>query len=494
MSSSKRYFQLSQDILLEYTFSSTSEMLNQEGESRYMYDMKPNGVSGSKSIISIVDDGYNGSKNVYINSKFTTSNNAFASNIDYPNGFVLPSNSSESKFKKCAIGRNSSYSLVSDSKLKETKIEAFESESGNTDVSDIVFDRFTIHFTSKNYFGSYDSIIIRAHVYDKVKNKLCLFSQIIKRTDNVIINENPILVNQKLYTTYLNFEMPSPSALVSIDNQEERSLMEALGGENGVMEDTPIIFTIYGVKATLKDGDNESYNVEKLNAVYVPITDKFDEIEIVIKESSDGDYFEIYPCVDGGEISFSDYMANISYGRLDTYIVFHDLTLTEHYIDSQNRDMDKISHREQYIVNVSNEDGTINEDGLENIMYYRPIVTENRSCWFTIKDQMKILNTLDNTTIVKEARLDYGNRSSENSSNENPMKYGKKLSRIYLGEIPSIVRVYNKRQDIDTDLIKITNTGANVKIENHQHPISGLVECINVGVSIEQVSLDSIEM
>ena len=67
------------------------------------------------------------------------------------------------------------------------------------------------------------------------------------------------------------------------------------------------------------------------------------------------------------------------------------------------------------------------------------------------------------------------------------------MNKIYLGEIPAHVNVHNKTPDIDTDNIKITNSGANVKIENHQHSIVGFIECANVGVSIEQIPTTSFD-
>ena len=78
--------------------------------------------------------------------------------------------------------------------------------------------------------------------------------------------------------------------------------------------------------------------------------------------------------------------------------------------------------------------------------------------------------------------MDY---SSQNGLN--PKKYGKRMNKIYLGEIPSKVNVYNKKPDVDTDGVKIINSSSNVKIENHQHSVIGFIECTNVGVSIEQV-------
>ena len=61
------------------------------------------------------------------------------------------------------------------------------------------------------------------------------------------------------------------------------------------------------------------------------------------------------------------------------------------------------------------------------------------------------------------------------------------MSKIYLGEIPAQVNVYNKKPDLDRDGVKLTNASSNVKIENHQHSVIGFIECANVGVTIEQV-------
>ena len=124
-------------------------------------------------------------------------------------------------------------------------------------------------------------------------------------------------------------------------------------------------------------------------------------------------------------------------------------------------------------------DDEMNEVELDSAMYYRPIVINGGdNVWFTISVNLHIINTFDNTTIVKHSSLDY---------KTSPKKYGKRMSRIYLGEIPAQVNVYNKKPDLDIDGVKITNASSNVKIENHQHSVIGFIECANVGVSIEQV-------
>lgn len=479
MSNSKRYFQLTPAILLEYNYAGLDELTNQSGESNYMVDL-----CEEHCLASVVNSAYNSSKNFVIDS-----NLKLWSGVDYLSRFVLPTNTSESKFLKCVGDDGKKIWDESVAKITSAVISGCETEN----TSDILFDKFRLHFTSRNYLGDYDGLIIRVEAYDKVKNKICLFSYHLKKTDNFILNDNPILVNQKLYTTYLDFEIPSINAIINCPRVGKilvapgEDVVNSALSSYGLMDNSPMIFNIYGIKATTPYNQYEYYTTEQLASVYVPIVDKFDKVEIVIKEASDGDYFEIYPKV-SSHSSFSDYIYNISDGRPDTYIIFHDLTLIEHLVDSTNKKWDVITHREQCIINAADaEDGVIeiNETQLDEHMIYRPVIKNGSLVVsFTINDQMKILNTLDNTTIIKEGAYRYC---------ANPKKYGKKMGKIYLGEIPAQVKVYNKRNDDETDNVKITNASSNATIENHQHQIIGFIECANIGVSIEQIPIESLE-
>ena len=225
-----------------------------------------------------------------------------------------------------------------------------------------------------------------------------------------------------------------------------------------------------------------------------------------IKEAEDGDYFEIYPVVDNKMVSFSDYISAISDGHPENYIVFNELKLREHFVVGTTPYSEE-THREQYIINGAREvtetstqnSYKINEDELEKHIYYRPIVMHSSNIVsFDIEVTINILNTLDNTTTVKKGGLTYGMNPSSTDTNlkpviGNPKKYGKRMSKIYLGEIPAQVNVYNKKPDLDRDGVKLTNASSNVKIENHQHSIIGFIECTNVGVAIEQVPTEILQ-
>lgn len=466
---STRYFQLIPNILIEYQYTNLG--LDKTGDvSRYCVDIK-------NEPVSVINDQYNSSNNFLDSAKNIQSR------------FVLPANRAESKFIQCITDTKSVWNALPNITKKVVNVGQSQ--------DDVYFDNFRVHFTSRNIFGDYDGYILRGIIYDKNKNKISLISHYIKRTDDVNLNPTPMLLNQKLYTSYLDFRIPSTRALLTLtDDNAELNLKKQLllpfdsksEEKYDLLDNTPLMMSIYGVKATIENYGFETYTTEKINTISIPTHDKYDDITINIEEAEDGDYYKIYPVVGGGQ-SFSDYIYNISNGRPDTIIVMHELSLTEGWTNNLNQPVSAITHREHYIINAAQaEDGTkINEDELDDYMVYRPVVKNASRCVnFVITDQMKIINTLDNTTIVKSGTY-------EPQNGDVVKRYGKRMNRIYLGSIPAQVNVYNKKPDIDTDGVKLTNSSSNVKIENHQHSITGFIESVNIGVTIEQIPTESID-
>ena len=458
MADSTKYFQLTPEILVEYNYNDINSVNDQS----------------KKVTIDLGDDEF---KAMVVQNGFC-STNTFLLPQDKEH-FVLPINKSESRFIQYYNGRRDLTYGHSD--FNSTLVSQ---SSGNDDKSDdILIDTFKLHFTSKNYFGDYDGFIISVNVYDKIKNKVGLLSYYIKRTDNIKLNDSPVLINQKLYTTYLEFTIPSVSALIhSVELREELpgedNLVRKLFSHQ-IMDNTPIIMNIYGVKSTYKDNNYEYYNTEKINSIFIPIVDKSNHIEVKVEKATDGDYFVIHPVVDNNRVSFSDYIYNLSDGHPEQYIVFYELKVVEYPV-ANTRSIEKTTHREQYIINAGQNDNENSDINIDSIMYFRPVLRySGLNVTFRIDVNMSIINTLDNTTIIKNSSLSV--------SGEDAKKYGKRMNRIYLGEIPAQINVYNKKPDIDTDGVKITNSSSNVKIENHQHSVIGFIECANVGVSIEQV-------
>ena len=505
MSDSTRYFQLTPDILVEYNYYELSNAQEQEGDvSDRLIDFDDNSY--------VVNNAYSTSRTFFWDQNtypYVIENNGKRTEYYYRNlgnNFVLPVNKSESRFVQCVNSYNSIWNGA-DNHIKRSENPIFQTLN-NSDNGDVLCDNFRLHFTSRNYLGnsSYDGFIITIQIYDKLKNKIGLLSHYIRKTDDPNINESPVIINQKLYTSHMDFAIPNVYALLNSDlewvnnslNGSETTLKNALTPKYELMDNTPIVMSIYGVKSTVVGNNNyEYYNVEKLNSIYIPIIDKSNNCTIKIVEASDGDYFEIYPELKNNRISFSDYVYNMSVDengvpRPELYIVFHELTLTEIYEDNLGREFMDTTHREQFIINAKNDENentNVDENELDRHIYFRPVLRHSgKIVGFIIDVKTNIINTLDNTTTVMKGSLQYGVNDGKNAK-----KYGKKMNRINLGDVPAQVNVYNKKPDIDIDGVKITNASSNVKIENHQHSVIGFIECANVGVSIEQVPTEQLQ-
>lgn len=455
---STRYFQLTSNILIEYKYNTPDN--NNAGDVSYKYiDLKNQSFKIIKS--------KNG--NVYFNLDKIYKDPYDYDNIEYKNSlknFVIPTNISESQFKK-AENINPIDTIFSD---------ITPNFSNTNDNTDILADNFTLHFTSGQYFEGYDGLIFSAYVYDNIKNKICLFSQIIEGKPK--INENPILINQKLYTSYYNFKIPNLNSLIN----DKKNLLKTVLTNNDIMKNSPLVFNVYGISKIPSDG---SYITEKISSIYIPFTNVFNTILVDVNEANDGDYFEIKAKTSNKQ-SISDYISEISNGHPEAYVLMYDVYVDENITKGTETGPDTdqtITNRCQHLVNTVIDDNgnlKINEEQLETPIMFRPVLINNNVVNFNVNVTMRLLNTIDNTTIVaKGGCLCFFN----------PNKYGKKLScigGIDLSNRP-IVNVYNKKIDADLDNIKLTKTNSNATIENHQHSITGFIETINVGVSIEQL-------
>ena len=462
---STRYFQLTNDILLEYT-----------------YNYQTIDLGGKNKILTVTPEleSYN-----YFCMQDVKQN---VTNIK-PDNILLPTNSSFTKFVKLYY-KDNPYALANikdDYDLKEHYSINLPQENpdlglpSNRVITKVDFDRIKIHFTGGNYFGDYESLLIDAFIYGTNNHKTSLASFLIQRTDNVKLNNNPMLLNQKLYTTYLEYFIPSITSISSelnILNYEN----VLFGKDNKTIQNTPLSVNIYGVKQSYFNYSFNYFNVEKLNNIIIPNSDLFANIYIDIKEATDGDYFVINTKVSNFD-TLSAYINSIT-DTPEAYIILHELTLKEFYTDMYNKVHSVETHKEHYMVNAAsyNEDEKleINEGAIDNSMYYRPIcLTSDRCVRFEIKDVMKLINTKDNTTVVKEGTLMYNK----------PAKYGKQMLKLHLGELPAQVNVFNKRSDENIDTINIVGGSHGATIENHQYTIGVLIESSDIKATVEPLQV-----
>lgn len=459
MANSTRYYQLTKNILLEYVYVDTESDLTNNSTERII-DLK------NKNKLYITNNKFNGKK--YLFCRDENSDNKSGHNYE---NLVLGVNKNDSKMVK-VLNEKTGYRYDTKTSDLDTRIVTFEDE----DSCDVFFDTCIIHFTGSNYFGDYDSLIFQAFVNDLDGTQISLANILFKRTDDVELNDKPLLINQKLYTTHISFRIPSTYFMC---NRSGKDFVKKISKYEKLQKDTPIQFNILGVKATYSTGGFDFFNTEELNSVQIPFFDSYKKVNVIIEEAKDCDYFNIYARVNNGgtsTMSFSDYMYTLD-SNPSEYIIMHEITLWENYVDIYGSLKSVKTHSEYHLVNLStNED----DNEIDDIIKFRPVcMYANRDVNFIIEDTLRIINTEDNTTIVKKTSKSFGNAN----------KYGKKIGKIFNDEAPLRVNVYNKRVDEDLDYVKIqkgggTNTSS---IESHQHNVTSLVECTNIGVSIQQV-------
>lgn len=499
-----QYYQLTPDILLEYIYEGDPK-LNEDGILGNTKD-----ISDDDNATKLLKSDAFGTKYLFFNT--ATSGSDRSKELNGISNLVLPLNNTETQF---VIVKNE-YEKCFYEGLNPSNIYASKSGSGRiyedtlydkniTQSCDVKYDKCIIHFTSRNYFGKYDSLIFQAYAYMKNKAKLYFASFLFKRTSDVKPKSEHLLYNEKLYTTQIEFDIPSVFAIVAGGHNKENSDSDSDGNENKyieykpfidalrsqnveLLENTPIGINVYGVSGSTLGTDNYvRLKTLKLNSITIPyIYNRLDEIHVNIHEAEDGDYYIIDPDMGSGYSSFVDYIESMG-EDIQAYMVMHELYLREVWVDNNGISHSEITHKECHIITINDddEDEEISRE-FDKPIKYRPICIHGGANYrATIIDKIKIINTVDSSSYESTGSLEI----------VNPHKYGKKLKRLDKTESRPIINVYNKKisdeKGVGTNGISLSKGGGFV-VENNTQNITSFIECTNVGVSILEISPEEI--
>ena len=486
-----KYYQLTPEILLEYIYEGDPKLNNGKSNKKDISDEYPTILLKSEAF----------------SSKYLCFKNE-SERIDSFSNLVLPLNNTETQFVIVKSDHQNFYSKINASNRFLTQSGnggyIYEDTNFDKDINescDVKYDKCVIHFTSRNYFGSYDSLIFQAYAYMSNKAKIYFASFLFKKTTNLDLKAEPLLYNGKLYTTHVEFEIPSVLAIFAEKNKKtddpnepnkKNAFVTALESQNiELLENTPIGINVYGVSGTTKGTDNY-YRLKtfKINTVSIPyVYNRFDEIHVNISEAQDGDYYYIDPEIGKGYLSFSDYIKSMG-EELQAYMVMHELCLRETWVvDNEPEPHSEITHKEYHIIDINedDEDEEISKR-FDAKIKYRPIcIHSGKDYMATIIDTIKIINTVNNSSYEVSGSLDIAN----------PHKYGKYLKKLNIkNESRPIVNVYNKNVSDENsgrnrNMINLNRNNGFI-VENKSQNITSFIESINIGVSIVELSPEDI--
>ena len=473
-----QYFQLTPEILLEYVYNSDPKL-----------------DKGNIKDISDDSDDYPTMmlKSNAFGSKYLCFKNE-SEGLDSFSNLVLPLNNTETQFVVAKSKHQNFFSKTNVSNKFSSKsgggyiYEDTQYDKNIIESCDVSYDKCIIHFTSRNYFGNYDSLIFQAYVYMSNKAKMYFASFLFKKTSNIELKSEHLLYNEKLYTTQIEFDIPSALSIFKNNNEVFNNALKNQGIK--LLENTPVVINVYGVSGVTVGIDNyEKLKTNKINSISIPYIYKtLDGITINISEAKDGDYYDIDPDIEGYS-SFVDYIESMG-EDIRSYMVMHELCLRETWVDENNVTHSEITHKEFHIININEDDEDVEiSNNFDAKIKYRPICTKSSSgCVATIIDTIKIINTVDNSSYEVTGSGDISN----------PKKYGVKFKQ--LGNINRpIVNVYNKNISerggsssiSDKDVIVLDKNGG-FTVENMSKNITSFIESTNIGVSIVELSPEDI--
>lgn len=307
----------------------------------------------------------------------------------------------------------------------------------------VLFDTVRLHFVSGfRYDNDVSGLILSAQLKDDNDERILLGSHLFSR----LIHEKefhpaPFLYGEKMFDTFIEFKIPSPKKLTEdwefAENewsgdpatQKQNSLLHNLT-DVGVHKHAYILFQLAEIHKlerinALMRNDPDFveqdqnylffYTVENVNST-MPFTGNLSNINVELKESKEGDYFEFKGLYNN--LSIRDYILELN-NRSGKHILIYDVKVLEHIDDGSGNIVEK-------------ETGSYSlyqKDNFESPVKFRPIVTNESALAFTLEVTMRLFNT---TTGVQNNTT---SRITLTESNEGAVhRYGKVQNVIALSE------------------------------------------------------------
>ena len=406
---SSKFLQLSEGILLEYIYTSQSE---------------PTELNTADYPIDIMRDGHTGGSYLFNTSDVS----AEMGNYTDISAAAIDVNKTQYAYLDTDIGvpYNDFDPLLTDT---ANLLQTFSPQQN------IAYDKIRVHFISGFSFTGYDGIIFETLVPRRDGVLLNLSSINFLKTDTPVFNPDPVLINDNLYASFIEWRVPS---LYFMNNRFNAADSNGLGFKltegQGFLSTPTITFKATGIYETIVENSYSYYNVEEINSVTLPSRDIYDNLYASVTEAEGGDYFELTGMVTGSTFQSFISQLNATSGGLNN-IVFHEINVSEQI------DTSFVKSSTQVFTQTTN---------FDNPILFRPIILNSAvAASFTINYMLRIYNRADNTQIIKQAKL----------TSFDVKKYGRRLMKINLGVVPTVANVYNQIAADDGNNIIVNNGG-----------------------------------
>lgn len=318
------------------------------------------------------------------------------------------------------------------------------------------YDTVKIHVPINWTFGEYIGFYLRIYTFDYRNKKYVdltnFYFDITDVTQSYLLNYSspPLLFQEKLWGKYIDILIPSVNQ-VSLQREDglpkENSMNSNLAPNEGLSQNSPIFidFQFLAKKQTV-NGVDTFISTTKTTTTISQVAE-FESMGVMVEESTEGDFFEIYGTYNGNIGEFNQFIQN-SIRLGNRYYVEYDITIYEQNIKGKTT---KVVVMDDFIDKVE----------------YRPIIKYSTTT-AVIDVEMKLIDAVDDSVINR--RASYGMLQDEIS------KYSLNLTKINLKNAWK-PKIYNLK-NISTGLID--NLNGQIVFEKVEVPFPVLIDRLNV--------------
>lgn len=406
MNYTSKYIQLSSQILLEYRYTdkvaSNAEKISTSNGARINFIKQPN-------------------------------NSTYIFNDNNP---IYPGINNLFKRNAIEVGQNKFAYLTNKNALKFTDSDEFKGifdddilNSGPLS-KDVYYDTIRLHFVSGFSFSEDDGFIFQVSFSDNNNFEHFLTSLTYLKTDSFETpNPKPFILGEKLYTNYIDIKIPSLKYLISdFRSNDPNSISKLMTNSIGISHTETIKVKVKTINSIESINGLTYFNVYETIETSLNNEDEYNTLTAVIQESINGDFFEMYGEFDN--IIYEDFIAYQNTLPNTDLVVIHDIIVKE-ILDNGI----PVQTSEQSFVQINKFDEPYR---------FRPIILNSHNAVsFRIEYTLRIYNKIDNSEIIRTSSL----------TSYDTKKYGRKFSRINLGTVPNITKIYNEIVNPDESIL-----------------------------------------
>jgi hypothetical protein len=305
-------------------------------------------------------------------------------------------------------------------------------------------DTIKVHLPVNYTFGEYLGCYIRVYAYDfsnRITFDLSNFYFDITDTNQKNILEYtapPLLIQEKLWGKNITLKIPS---LYAVANQrvngriKENSINFNLTNGLGLSLNSPIFIEFSFIEAKSTINSVTTYKLTTKTSISVPQSPEFENLSVMIKPSSNGDFFEIYGVYNNSVAEFANFINNaVQLGN--RYNVEYAITVYEQNIRGKTL---RIYYTDNFGEKVE----------------FRPIIKYSTTTAI-IDVEMRLIDIVDGSEIIR--RASYGMLQDEVS------KYSLRLMKINLSDA-SKPKIYNIKSPLGAGIF---GRGLTMSMMNNQ--------------------------